>query len=325
MYMRDLFMWTAQVPVGKTVRQIPSEYLYPATSACARLLSKHKHAGEGFQKKIEAIIPGVPGDTGRKFAAFLPTLFCDVMKLDKFEKGEGSKRLFTVEGLSNLEGALRKGRGVILTVAHFGPFEAATAHITSRGYPQHFIRAVTEKSLKIKSAVLERSVHRYRMRLLRDMKSENILYTREKASSLMGTLTELLAANKVVNMTPDAGRASHFFDAPFFDGRIRISTGFAYLTWKLRVPVLNLLSAREGPRVRIFISEPREVEGEMSAAISGAAINFARELQDHVARYPWQWNFLNHLDLSDGRDSGWLLWHPNDPDERMYDFADFNL
>lgn len=321
----DFAKWVAYLSVVKTIDALPIKFIIPIAWTVGKLSARRPSAGSGYTKKLGRFLPDYPPDTGKKHCAQLHVLFCERTKYPAYITETGIDNMFEIHGMENLNAALEKGNGVIMTGAHFGPFEIGFLYLARCGYKLHIHRAVTDRNnalSMVRSTFFKRQIARAKMNIFGKTKVDMIMHRPEK--SYLDFFTDLLAANELIMIFPEASKTARFIDAPFFDGTLRLATGFAFIAWKTGAPVVSLFCKREGKKNHLYIDEPYYVKGkdiDTATAIQEATFRFATLLESFVRELPEQWYLLQHLQLEANKDGSCRLASKTDPNEMYYDLA----
>lgn len=178
-----------------------------------------------------------------------------------------------VEGIENLEAALRKGRGVILLTAHLGNWELLGAVLAARGYE---VNAIVSR-LKVKG--LDRLVGRIRRSI-----GVNPL-PREALKSAV----ESLKRNQILAILADIDTRARGAFVKFFGRRAFTPIGPILISLRTGAPIVPAFIVREGEKHRVFILEPLKLEGDPPSD----AQRFTELIESFVRRYPDQWIWMH--------------------------------
>lgn len=178
-----------------------------------------------------------------------------------------------VEGVENLEAALRGGRGAILLTAHLGNWELLGAVLAARGYE---VNAIVSR-LKVKG--LDRLVGRIRRSI-----GVNPI-PRESLKSAV----ESLKRNQILAILADIDTRARGVFVRFFGRRAFAPIGPISISLQTGAPIVPAFIVREGRRHRIFILEPLKPEGDPPSD----AQRLTELIESFVRRYPDQWIWMH--------------------------------
>lgn len=192
-----------------------------------------------------------------------------------------------VEGKENLEGALRKGRGVILCSFHFGVFRLIYPALLSAGFDPylHFLRSerYVERSFRwVANAVMASKIR------LDQVSGRRIIY--HEPGRTYRRIEALLRSCEIVQMLGDGIATPKSVEIPFLSGKMRFPTGLARLAAETGAAIVCLFPVRESMRRhRLVLCAPIYCPDSTQDSIESAVRAYARLLEDFVRRYPWMW------------------------------------
>jgi KDO2-lipid IV(A) lauroyltransferase len=188
-------------------------------------------------------------------------------------------RITRVEGVENLDEALRPGKGVLLITGHFGNWELMARWLTTHGYKLN--------------VVARRANDPEAEKLLTGTRSENGAQVFSRGNSARSIL-QALKRNEIVALLPDQNAADVF--VPFFgkptgtvDGPavIHLRTGAALLfSWSIRMPDNRYAITFEPPVVV-------PASGDQTADVLGVMALVNARLEAQVRQHPTQWLWLH--------------------------------
>jgi len=191
--------------------------------------------------------------------------------------GEQIRELVTVQGLDNIDQALRSGHGIIMFTAHFGNLDIAGQMFALEGYP---ITIVAEHLQP------ERLYHY--VSSLRESKGLKLI----PSDTFLRPLYRALRSNEIVGLAADrnltgTGTLVSFFGAPALlpDGHVRLAlrTGAKLLpAFSIRRPD-NTFEAFAEPALEL------ETTGDTERDTANAMVSLVAVLEKHIRRYPEQW------------------------------------
>lgn len=210
----------------------------------------------------------------------------------KFSREEIDK-FVEIEGLENLDNALKPGKGVILVHGHFGPVHLPLVALARLGYRMKQIGLPSDEGL---SWIGKNVAFRLRMKYESKMPAEII-----KADSFLRGAFKWLNDNGVIMITGDGsgtdkriGRHEVF---RFFQQPTMFPLGPAILAERTGAALLPLfiVPGDNGKPYRIVIEKPLSLEqdnGGKSKEITGG---FVKRLEYYISRYPGYMHFLDRF------------------------------
>ncbi len=228
--------------------------------------------GDKSEKDIERIT--------KKVFQNLATTFLEFMRIP-WLTAKGLDGCVKCDGMENLQGALKKGKGVILFTAHLGNWELMAAYYGLKGFPIDVV------ARELDSPALEAFVKWTRER------SGNRIVSKSRA---MRKLLRTLASNGIAGILLDQNVAlaeGVFVD--FFGAPACTNKGPALVAAVSGAAAVPTFILREGEKHRIIID--KEVELINTGNREGDAVeNTARMtkvIEDVVRRHPEQWFWLH--------------------------------
>jgi KDO2-lipid IV(A) lauroyltransferase len=196
-------------------------------------------------------------------------------------KRDGLKGYVEVEGLANMDMALRRKKGVMCVTAHFGSWELMAASIGLLGYPV----SVVARRQKIEA--FEKYIVWTRTR------SGNAVIEKKNA---MRKLMRALSDNEIIgilmdhNVTRSEGVFVDFFGTPASTNK-----GPATLAMRTGSPVVPMFIMREGVRHRVVIGEeiPMRTTGDKEADVIENTARITREIERVVRSRPELWFWVH--------------------------------
>ncbi|MBI3666262.1 MAG: hypothetical protein HY236_08575 [Acidobacteria bacterium] len=208
------------------------------------------------------------------------------------------------EGLEHVRQGLAAGRGVILWGMFFCGSTVTKAALWRAGIrlvhlsrADHGAPSLTRLGLGVAAALYCRAETRYLDR--------RIVIPLEGSPAYLRELMNLLDSNVCLSIAGEiAGKPS--VCARLFGGAARFATGAPVLAWKKQSALLTCYVVREGRRrYRVVIEAPIATDRTLprDEFVEAAVEQFARRLEDHIARHPadWQgWHMADRIsDLTD--------------------------
>ena len=211
--------------------------------------------------------------------------FADIFA-DRVKLKSGGRLVFTTEGREHLDEALKEGGGIFL-MSHFGSWEIA-AHLLCRNGHKLMI-LMGQKAANRLSRVQKQDMARAGLTIA--------VFDEEESSPLdMLELVKFMKGGGLVSSSGDMAWAPgvRFVPVDFLDSRVWFPSTPHFLAMITRVPLLAIFTYRLGRgRYHHVVMPPRlvrpETRTERDLAIRQSAQQYARELEQAIRQYPFQW------------------------------------
>jgi predicted LPLAT superfamily acyltransferase len=196
----------------------------------------------------------------------------------------------TVDRPESVRAAVARGKGCLLFVAHFGSAES--------------LRLIGEQRRLPLSILLDRQHGRMLMQLLEGLNPElaaAVIDASERGPRLVLKLKEALQAGRMVGIMADRALATdRSVEVEILGGRARLPAGPWQLAHALQVPVVLGFGVHHGgnrytAHFELLCESLRLPRENREAAIAGHAQQYARRLEHHASRAPYNWfNFYDY-------------------------------
>ena len=280
-FMVRLIVWLARHLPRAAVRPLlyPIFAYFMVTSPAARAASADY---------LRRALPREPGwrDQWRHFFAFASCTLDRIFLLSH----RYSHLDVRVDRPEDVRAAVARGQGCLLFVAHFGSAES--------------LRLIGEQRQLPLSILLDRQHGRMLMQLLEQLNPElaaNIIDASERGPRLVLNLKEALQAGRMVGIMADRALASdRSVEVELLGGRARLPVGPWQLAHALQVPVVLGFGVYHGDNrytahFELFCDSLRLPRENRDDAIAAHAQRFARRLEQHARRAPYNWfNFYDY-------------------------------
>ena len=187
-----------------------------------------------------------------------------------------------LEGEEHLQGALKKGKGVLALSAHLGSFTMIGARLAASGYPF--------------SAVVKHPAHKRFGQLTDDYRAQVGIHTipaKPRREAVRGIL-KALRQNRIVLVIADEFKSGDVL-VDFFGLKIPAPRGPATLALRTGAVTLPMFAARQ-PDDSLVLSIGQPVEpvtrDDLDASVLATTAVYTRHLERAIRRYPSQWNWL---------------------------------
>ena len=187
-----------------------------------------------------------------------------------------------VEGLENLQNALKSKNGLIVVSAHLGSWE--TGLLFARCYIQKPILGVAKK---IRFAPLNRWVHRLRTRF-----GVKIVYKK----GALPEMRRMLRQGGIVGLLVDQSRRSEGVDVTFFGHRVTTTPAAAFLAIRCKSPVLPIFCIRDDcGRLTVVVQSALEMKwtGDLRSDVQTNTQLITDVVEKAVRKYPDQWFWVH--------------------------------
>ncbi|MCA9431707.1 MAG: lysophospholipid acyltransferase family protein [Candidatus Omnitrophica bacterium] len=189
---------------------------------------------------------------------------------------------FEMDGLENLNEALREGKGAVCVNAHFGNWEVMTALICASGYPG------TVVTRPVKDPRLDEWVTRIRIAY-----GIQVIQRGKTPLRMIKTLRHGGMLGVMIDMDT---RSSRGIFVDFFGKPAYTQTGPFVLARRTGSPIVPTLCYREGDnRLRFYFGQAWKVDQTENpeADIRAAAQRATKELEDRIRERPEQWAWFH--------------------------------
>jgi KDO2-lipid IV(A) lauroyltransferase len=241
--------------------------------------------------------PDKPGESQRKTIARnsfknFGAVIADILKLPLL----GGKKIgafLTVEGLENLEAALREGKGVLLFTAHYGNWEVGS-WIISR------ISKFNVIARPLDNPLLERELARLRKRL-----GARVIYKKQAAKEIL----QALRRNEVVAILIDQNvLQSEAVFVDFFGKEAATTPGLAAFSLRTGSPLLPVFCLPRAPHsyhIKIFKPLETRPTGDLSQDVLKITQICTKIIESQIREAPDFWFWFHKR------------WNTRPPDERQ--------
>ncbi len=241
-----------------------------------RVAAEQIAAAEGLPKdpaEIRAIV--------RAMYRHIGTMLVENLLMTRLIRSGHMKRVTTIEGLENVDRALERGRGIVLTIPHLGNWEWAALAFTLTGRPLSAVMRPIENPwlnrwiVGFRTQVGTRSVSKYDS--IQDIGGE-------------------LKVNRVLVLLADQDAKSGGTFVPFFGRPASTVRGPAILAMRLGSPVMVAATWRnpDGSHHVVFrepIDPSAYPPGKEGARRLTA--DFTAQIEAIIRRHPEQWMWLH--------------------------------
>ncbi len=208
-------------------------------------------------------------------------------------------KYITIEGLDNIAGGFKRGKGVILAVVHEGSWEMSNLVSANLGYPFNILIREQPRFER-----MNKLLNSYR-----SQKGTKLIQTESQTKKLIETLKK----NEAVAMTVDQGGSDGVL-VKFFGKDASMSTGAIKLSLRYGAAIIPVFSTRiKGPYIKFKVEPPFEIKksGDSQKDVQENLQRLIAIYEKHIVACPkeylWTykiWKYTpekNILILSDGK------------------------
>lgn len=206
---------------------------------------------------------------------WLDTFRLRIMPPDEVE------RRFVVEGIEQLDEALRRGKGVVAVLPHMGNWDAAGRWLGNHGYR---IASVAERLRPERLAEL----------FLRHRRELGMRIIPLEGNGVGTRLASLLADNWIVGLVADRDLTGRGVEVEMFGATRRLPVGPAVLSLQTGAPLIVCPINTTEDGWRCVVGEPLSVEPSGRLRTDAAELTrlMAREFERAIAARPADWHMF---------------------------------
>ncbi len=248
-------------------------YLLPKYRDVAVDNLTHAFGSEKTPSEIRRIARKVFENLGRNAA--------ELINFPKINKGN-IDRFIKIEGIDNVDGSFRRGKGTIILASHFGNWELLGLTFRVKGYP---------------GSTIGRKIYFYKydnwLNSLRREQDINVIYRDESPRKMLKVLKD----NKILGIVADQDVDSvesvfvNFFGRPAFT-----PVGPVVLARATGASLVPTFVIRDGSgKHRFVIEKPIELvdTGNKEADIVTNTQRWSDVIESYIRRYPEQWVWVH--------------------------------
>jgi KDO2-lipid IV(A) lauroyltransferase len=226
-------------------------------------------------------------DVFSNFAKYLVDFF-------RFEKmdAEYVKKFIKLEGISNIDEALKYGKGVVMLSAHLGNWELGGFVLGTIGYPINAV-VLTHQNTKVNN-------------FFKNQRSMGKMGSIEFGASLRGCY-KTLKENKLLALLGDRDFSNSGLSVLFCGKPAIMPKGPAALSYRTGAAIVPSFITRNSDDTFTFAFEKPilpDVAGDEDGAIRKIMSRYLPIIESYVKRYPGQWYVFRNF------------WNPSDEDLR---------
>ncbi len=228
--------------------------------------------GEKNHKEINRLAPRCFSQIGINFIEFL--------RCKKFFK-QSYRKYFTIEGLENVNEAIKKQKGAIVIAAHFGNWELMSILAPLAGL----------KATTVAAPIRNKRVQDY-LKKMRTSAGMELVFKKDASKALLSRLRN--NESVVIFIDQSAGVEGVWID---FFNRKASTTGLpALLVLKTGAKVLSVFLIRNSRyRYKLIFEKPFEIKntGNLRKDLHSNTQNFTNMIEKYVRKYPDHWFWVH--------------------------------
>ena len=204
----------------------------------------------------------------------LDTLHFSNFSVDK------TKKTITVEGIENLQKALKKGKGVIAASAHLGSFTAMGFGLAARGYKAYFVaRHARNKGVERELLAISRKV------------GQKVIFSRP-VHACMRLCMKTLAKNEILIVELDQNFGTEGIEIKFFNQPAMVTSVPVKLAKSTKAAVVPMFIIRTGACKHVIKIEPEielnnDLDSDEQLKANLQRVNAV--IESYIRKYPGQW------------------------------------
>jgi len=271
---------------------VPKKYWFSISRllVSGRQLLRHDLARRA--ESIETLLEGghacaCPSDIIRRYDA---NAFVEKLQLMRLYRPDGWTPRLVLEGGAHLERALAAGHGAILWIVPLSFHSQVTKMAFAQaGYSVNHLSRYFH-GFNSYSRLGGLCINPVRTRQEERYLRQRVVIGPGDSQDVLKRLADLLRRNEIVSITVGKqGRRTS--QVGFFDGKITLATGPAFLSYRTRAPLLPIFTVLESRDKFVVKVEPPLSNGrnnDAEAHIQESLTNFAAVLERHVSAFPDQ-------------------------------------
>jgi len=280
--------WISLVTVSLIIKAIPDKGLYSFAEGISAL--GYRCAARQRKIALESLTIAFAGTKGaaeidaiaQDCFTYMAKSAIEVMFL--MDKPQLMRSRISLEGKEHLDGALAKGKGVILVSAHFGNFPLLLARLALDGYKTSGIMRPM-RDMRVEKIFLEKR-NRYKVKTI---------YSQPRSTCVNGTI-EALRNNEIVFIPIDQnfGTAGVFVD--FFGRKAATATGPVVFAQRTKAALLPCFIIRQHDDTHTIVFEPPIplLEGkDAEETVRGNVQRLTDVIERYIRRYPAEWGWIH--------------------------------
>jgi lauroyl/myristoyl acyltransferase len=215
----------------------------------------------------------------------------------------------TIEGRAYLDDMLKRGRGVVLLMSHFGSFGILIGGLVLRGYRLHQIFTLTPQAPYRTWRWLERAIMQAKLAC---WSHDRVGFTFWRPGMSLRPLYHKLREGEIVVVYGDGARGQGFTRVEFMGHPLSLSTGPFKIAARTRAALIPAFVLREADdRHRIILEAPIVLNDDTASSLQQGASQYAALLARYVRAYPDHWFSWVRLRWTSAHGCHWLELTPS--------------
>lgn len=215
----------------------------------------------------------------------------------------------TIQGRLYLDDMLKRGKGVILLMSHFGSFGILLGGLVLRGYPLHQIFTLTPQVPYRTWRWVERAIMQAKLTCWRH---DRVGLTFWRPGMSLRPLYHKLREGKILVVYGDGARGQGFTRVEFMGYPLSLSTGPFKIAARTQAALIPAFVIREADdRHRIILETPMVLNDDAPASLQQGASDYAALLARYVRAYPDHWFSWARLRWTSAHGCRWLELSPS--------------
>jgi len=229
-----------------------------------------------------------PGASERDISSMARRLFMNfgIYLVDFFSLVKGQdgylENAMQLNGLENIDEALKAGKGCIIMAAHFGNWELAGCALANHGY-------------KLNVVALAHSDSRINNLFLKQRRSAGVnIIPLERAKT---DCRKALKRGEALAILGDRLYGGHGIEVDLFGKKAIVPRGAALLSLKNGSPIVTTFAYKENGVNKVNFETPFLVQrgGDMDKEIAEITRRFISRLEYYIRKYPSQWYMFSRI------------------------------
>ena len=215
----------------------------------------------------------------RKSFKTMGNIILDTLRFSDFSN-EKTKKTIAIEGIENLEKALKKGRGVIAASAHLGSFTAMGFGLAAWDY----------KAVFVARHARNKGVERIIMRISRKA-GQKVIFSRP-IHTCMRRCMQTLERNQILIIELDQNFGTEGVEVSFFNQPAMVPSGPVKLAMNTQAAIVPMFIVRINAFKHVIKIEPEiELEKHVDAEkqIRENLQKVIKVIESYILKYPGQW------------------------------------
>lgn len=279
-----MMLWLYKL-ASRVAPHIPLAIAYPLAEMAGDLLWLVPAVRAGVAHNQRRALP--PGASEREVALSSREVLRNLAKIyvDEFRipaiRPDELEAAVSIQGIEHLEAALARGKGAILTSAHYGAPQIVGQLLAMRGYPT--------------TVVVEHLQPEALFQFMCELRESHGVRLAPVDKPLIGLIRTLRKENGIVGLVVDRNVTGTGFRLPFLGEETLVADGAIQLALRTGAPLLSAFCRRRpGGRYEAVVQPPLPLPEsppaeEMEAATRDGTARLMARLEAFIREEPGQW------------------------------------